>query len=209
MKTTSFCVLVFVSLSLISNAQTSDKKAGLQGLRFSYNISMNDNVIGSKTLIPYGCESEIVYSLNKRFSADAGIKYRTTGMVVTNRLFFADLGYHGPNHIENTDTYLDIPIHLNFNVIKTNPFNIDLSAGYFGTVYHNNNLYYPDKNGIEHRSKNLSFSTGLEIGVTENFNLSSKMGLFLSQYYGQFLTGELSKYRTMNLNFGLFLKLSN
>lgn len=208
MKTRLLIIILLVLITKTTISQTSEKNTGFSDIKLSYALSSmsagGDHFIKDETMIPFGIAFETNYSLSKKLSFSLGLEYRTAGNRITDSFIISDFGgYSGAIHIENRDIFLDIPLHLNFKVLNTKPFNIMISAGPKETI--NNSKYYsnPDRSGKEQRFTNTNWSTALDFGIIENVRIYKNIGVFASQFYGYYFIGGLESLESYDLKFGL------
>ena len=208
MKTRLLIIIFLVLVSKTAISQTSEKNTGFSDMKLSFALSSmsagGDHFIKDETMIPFGIAFETNYYLSKKLSFSLGLEYRTTGNRITDSFMISDFGgYSGAIHIENRDIFLDIPMHLNFKILNTKPFNILISAGPKETI--NNSKYYsnPDRNGKEQRFTKTEWSTALDLGIIENVRIYKNIGVFASQFYGYYLIGGLENLESYDLKFGL------
>ena len=205
---TKLLIIIFLVLAYNSvNSQTSDKITGFSDIKLSYNISSmsagGDHFKKDETIIPFGVGLELNYILGKRYSIILGIEFRTTGQRIEDSYIYSWFGYSGPIHHESKDVFFDIPIHFNYAILNTKPFNINITTGPKGTIEHLNDYYNPGYDGKENRFKGYSFSVGLDIGLIQWVQISRKIGIFTSQQYEYYIIGPLSDLETIDLKIGL------
>ena len=205
---TRLLFVIFISISSASVlSQAPEKAGGLSDIKLAYSVSSmsagGDHFRKGETIIPFGIGSDITFNLSRRFFSDIGIGFRTTGKRITDSFILSEFGYSGPVHSESMESYLDIPVHIKFRALNTKPFKMFLSFGPKGTITHVK--YYSDRgyNGQEYRYKGTTFSTGLDFGITESLKITGKTGIFASQSYGYYLTGDLKELEIFDLSAGL------
>jgi hypothetical protein len=208
MKTRLLILILLVLVTKIAISQTSEKNTGFSDIKLSYALSSmsagEDQFVKNESKIPFGIALETNYSLSKKLSFSFGIEYRTTGNRITDSFMISDFGgYSGVIHIENKDLFLDIPMHLNFKVLNTKPFNIMISAGPKETINYSKYYGNPDRSGKEQRFTNTSWSTALDFGIIENVKIYKNIGVFASQFYGYYFIGGLETIGSYDLKFGL------
>jgi hypothetical protein len=207
MKARMLIVFLVIIGSFSVKSQTSEKFAGFSYIKLSYNVSSmsagGDHFKKGETIIPFGTGLEINYNLSKRFSFDFGFEFRTTGKRIIDSFIISEFGYSGPVHLESRDIYFDIPVHLKFKVINTRPFKIFIASGPKGTITHVSYYSNPGYNGRENRYKGATFSSGIDFGMSESLKITNKIGIFTSQFYGYYLTGDLSELESVDLKAGL------
>ncbi|OFY69995.1 MAG: hypothetical protein A2Y71_12085 [Bacteroidetes bacterium RBG_13_42_15] len=207
MKTKLLIIFLVTICSVTLRSQTSEKITGFSDIRFSYFLSSMSaggyHFKKGETIIPYGTGLELTYNLSKRFSTDFGIGFRTTGKRIVDSFIMSEFGYSGPIHNESRDIYLDIPVHIRFKLLNTRPFKIFIASGPKGTITHVNYYYNPGYDGQEQRYKGTTFSAGIDFGIIESLKINNRAGIFISQFYGYYLTGDLSELEFIDLKIGL------
>jgi hypothetical protein len=210
MKKKSLILILLTTFTTLGYSQTSDKKSGFTEVRLSYILSSmsagGDHFRKDETIIPYGTGLELIFNFSKRFSSDFSIVFRTTGKRIQDTFVISELGYSGPIYHEYTDIHFEIPVHFNFNILNTKPLKILLFSGPKGTVFNSKGHYNPGYGGKEDRYNVNSFGAGLDFGLTEYLKITKKIGIFTSQFYGYYLTGNYSECETLNFKIGLTYK---
>jgi hypothetical protein len=207
MKTRLLIIFLITISSVTLRSQTSEKLTGFSEVKLSYILSSMSaggyHFKKGETIIPYGTGLEFTYNLSKRFSSDFGIGFRTTGKRIVDSFVISEFGYSGPVHNESRDIYLDIPVHIKFILLNSNPFKIFVASGPKGTITHVNYYSNPGYNGQEQRYKGTTFSAGIDFGISESLKINNKTGIFFSQFYAYYLTGDLSELESIDLKIGL------
>jgi hypothetical protein len=207
MKTRLLIIFLIAINSVSVKSQISEKLTGFSDIKLSYNLSSmsagGDHFKKGETIIPFGAGLELTYNLSKRFSSDFGIEFRTTGKRIADSFIISEFGYSGPVHNESRDIYFDTPVHIKFKLFNTRPFKIFLESGPKGTITHVNYYSNPGYNGQEQRYKRTTFSAGIDFGISESLKITNKIGIFTSQFYGYYLTGDLSELEAIDLKIGL------
>jgi len=204
MKTSILILILILTITISGKTQSSDKISGFSDIKFSYNISSmsagGHHFKKDETIIPWGAGIESSYNITKRLSTDFGIEFRTTANRVTDGFIISEFGgYSGPVHTENRDIYIDIPIHLSFKFININLLKIQVAGGLKATFQ---NVKYYSKTSEESRYQGTYFDSGLDIGLVENVKITKRTSLFLSQFYGYYISGNLAKIEMVDLKIG-------
>jgi hypothetical protein len=199
---------ITIILSLLAKAQISNEISVFNDFKISYIVSsMTPGGFHFKrndSLIPFGVGLETSVLSFKRFSFDVGLQYRTTGNVHGYGIMFTDpIGYSGPFYEERSRTYFDIPLHLGYNVFKSDFFNLQIVVGSKTTYEDSRNYVFTD---IATRTSRNSWNTGVDIGLVEKIKIYNKVNFFASQFRNKYI-GEKSFLRTIDLKFGLAINL--
>jgi hypothetical protein len=208
MKTKILLFVTVVSLPIALKAQDLKDFSFFNNIKICYVVSSMAPGIGHfkrhDTLIPYGLGLETSLINIKRFSLDFGLQYRTTGNQGSDGIMFTDNGYSGPFHQENYQFYLDVPIHLSYEVFNYRFLKISILAG-SRTTYQKSRYFTV----TDHESTltSDSWNTGYEFGITETFNVFKGLNLYASQSRNKYI-GSKSFLRTIDLDFGLRLNLN-
>jgi hypothetical protein len=201
---TIFCLIVLITCNL----QAQDEKNGFSDIKLSYNISSisagGNHFSTGETLLPFGAGLEFVYYLGKRTYVNLGFIFKTSGNQTQIGEVISEFGsYSGPVYREYKQIFFDIPIQIQYKLIKTKPLDIYLSSGFVSTIYNYKSYNNPDFDGKVGESKDNSFNSGLEIGLIECIKINEKIELFTSQFYGYYLFGNLKEIMTIDLKIGL------
>ena len=126
MKIKLIFIVIVAIFSTVGKSQTSERITGFSDFRIFFNVfsisAGGDHFAKGETIIPFGAGFEINYSLSKRFSSDFGVEFRTTGNRIEDSFIFAFIPeFSGPYHHEYIDAYLDIPIHLGYQMEVLKP----------------------------------------------------------------------------------------
>lgn len=185
-------------------SQTSDNISGFTEFRFFYNLSF---ISEDPFTTPYGAGLSTSFTLNKRLSLDFGITIKPTAKEIDDRTFVGDWVLSTTHsHSELSSFFMDIPIHVNYQLIKFKSFRVLGSSGprvfYIKNTREltrtadNQDPFYAK---IEHNNLNL----GLDLGFIECINLTNKIGVFASQHYGKALIGYSLGFESTDLKIGL------
>jgi hypothetical protein len=204
MKTKLFVLSFFLIWCIPSLSQTSENIKGFSDLRLFYNVSF---ISEDPFTIPYGAGLSTSFTLNKRLSLDFGLTIKPTEKKIDDRTYPGDWSFPSSHsHSELSSFFMDIPIHVNYQLIKLKSFRILGSSGprifYIKNTRDltmttdNRDPFYAT---IKHNNLNL----GLDLGFIESINLTKKIGVFASQHYGKALIGYSLGFESTDLKFGL------
>lgn len=201
-------LVITILLPILVKAQVSKEISVFNNVKISYSVSsMTPGGFHFKrydSLIPYGVALETSLLSIKRFSFDFGLQFRTTGNQHTDGIMFTDpIGYSGLFHEENIRSYFDIPLHLGYNVFKSDFFNLQIVVGSKTTYEKSRHYIFTDKATTTTKE---SFNTGVDIGLVETIKIYNKVNFFASQFRNKYI-GEMSFLKTIDLKFGLLINL--
>jgi hypothetical protein len=204
MKTKSFILFLILANSIQLKSQTSEKITGFTDIKLSYTVSF---ISDDPFFTPFGSGLELGYSLGNRFSFDFGFTIKPTKKLIKDNLQWGDWGFTSTRtHSEVSAFFMDFPVHFNYQLIKTKPFKLLISAGprttYFDTEYILTRTY-DDQEPLFYKSERNNISVGLDFGIVEFIKLSDKIGVFASQYYGHYLIGASKGFESTDLKIGL------
>jgi hypothetical protein len=204
MKTKLFVLSFFLIWCVPLISQTSEDIKGFTEFRFFYNLSF---ISEDPFTTPYGAGLSTSFTLNKRLSLDFGVTIKPTEKEIDDRTYIGDWVINNTHsHSELSSFFMDIPIHVNYQLIKFKSFRILASSGprifYIKNTREltmtsdNQDPFYAK---IEHNNLNL----GLDVGFIESIDITSKIGIFASQHYGKALIGYSLGFESTDLKFGL------
>jgi hypothetical protein len=208
MKTKLIALAIWVICWTSSKSQISSETKGFSVLKLNYNLSfISDDPF--TTNMGFGIGTE--YFINERFSVNFNLVIKPTRKEIEDFDFIGDwIVSRTHTHQEFSAFFMDIPIHVNYNLFNFKSFSFSLSAGprllYLNTsrelIRTTDNLdpfYYNEERN--------NLNMGLDIGFVQKFAISKRLGLFSSQHYGQALLGYSNGFESTDLDFGITYKI--
>lgn len=207
MKTNLLVSVILIMMVTPSMSQSATR--GFSRIKINYNLSfISQDPFTTKT--GFGIVTD--YSLSNKVFVEAGIIIKPTKKEI--------LDYDSPGflpfpkthtHSEMTALYIDMPVHLNYNIINLEIFSFSLSAGprlFYLNTSHDLSRTYDNMDPIYYKLNRNNLNLGIDLGFVENFNISSRIGIFASQHYGQAFLGFSDGFESTDLNIGIAYNLN-
>jgi len=187
MKNKIFILIFLIFNITIVKSQTNEKTSGFYDFKLSYVYSSKGYISAYKdhleVKIPYGLGLSCSYKFNKRIYSELGITYKTEGKKIEKGIVRSDpAGYYsGDIYHKYTHSYIDLPLQLQFNVIKFKFTSLFASGGFKGTMFLYHDYWNPYLDGIEYDEYGKEYRVAYYFGLVEYLDLSNKIGIFVTQ----------------------------
>lgn len=206
---TRLCVFTFfLILCIPSISQTSENINGFTDFRLSYNVSF---ISEDPFDLLYGAGLSTSFTFNKRLSLDFGLTVKPTKKKIEDRTYMGDwVIFDAHSHSELRSFFMDFPIHANYQLIRAKSFRIMGSAGprfLYIKKTRDLTMVVNDQNPTYATIKQNNLNLGLDLGFIESINLTKRIGIFASQYYGKALIGYSLGFQSTDLKLGLTYNL--
>lgn len=193
--------------SLSAFSQTSNSR-GFSELRLSYNLSfISEDPLTTST----GISFRSIYTLNDKFSIDAGMIIKPTRKEIKDHDFIGDwISTRTHTHLESTAFFMDMPIHADYRILKFKTFSLSLSSGprfFYMNTSRDLVVTIDNQNPVYYNEDRQNLNMGLDLGFVQKLSFGDSIGLFASQHYGKALLGYSKGFESTDLDFGIILKL--
>ena len=197
-----FPTLVIICTPIIS--QIPNKTKGFSEFKLNYNLSfISDEPWTTTRSFGFGTN----YSINDKFSIDCSLEVKPTKKEIQDRKSYGDFViFESTAHSERTAFFMDLPIHANYRIINSGHFNISICSGtriFYIKTDHEISYSINNQDPVNLKLERNNLNLGVDFGFVESIDLTDKIGLFASQYYGQALLGFTKGFKSTDLILGL------
>jgi len=182
-------IVVFIILTnfLCLNAQTEKTKPHFSDVKIAYNYALKMyNVYSEK--FPFGISIATSIELSKKFQTNIGISFKTQKEIsYESQIRMDPIAYTSVIRNQHKYRFIDIPIHLQYNIINSNSFDLYASTGVMPSFFLYNENWTPYLDGKEYHFNGYEFNLAIQIGLMESYNITNQFSVFASQDIGHYL----------------------